>query len=89
MWTGGLSVLVDRQTASAAEVVAAALRAHDRALLHGEATFGKRSVEGLGLGRVGLLSSLPATGLEPDRPARPLQPRLRLPPRTPNVQEVS
>jgi carboxyl-terminal processing protease len=40
-----LTVLVDRQTASAAEVIAAALREHNRALLVGEPTYGKGVVQ--------------------------------------------
>jgi carboxyl-terminal processing protease len=40
-----LVVLVDRNTASAAEVVAAALEDHERALVAGEATFGKAAVQ--------------------------------------------
>jgi carboxyl-terminal processing protease len=40
-----LTVLVDRQTASAAEVIAAALSEHNRALLVGEPTYGKGVVQ--------------------------------------------
>lgn len=40
-----LIVLVNRNTASAAEVLAAALQEHDRALLVGEASFGKGVIE--------------------------------------------
>ena len=40
-----LVVLVDRNTASAAEVVAAALEDHERAVVVGEATFGKAAVQ--------------------------------------------
>ncbi len=42
---GGLVVLIDRHTASAAELVAAALAEHGRARLVGEPTFGKGSVQ--------------------------------------------
>jgi carboxyl-terminal processing protease len=42
---GPLVVLVDGDTASAAEVVTAALQDHDRALIVGEPTFGKGVVE--------------------------------------------
>lgn len=42
---GPLVVLIDRYTASAAELVAAALAEHGRARLVGEATFGKGSVQ--------------------------------------------
>ncbi|HSN97888.1 MAG TPA: S41 family peptidase [Candidatus Nanopelagicales bacterium] len=46
-WTFPLVILVDAGTASAAEVLAAALRAHGRALLAGGRTFGKASVQSL------------------------------------------
>ncbi|HLY60154.1 MAG TPA: S41 family peptidase [Terriglobia bacterium] len=41
-------VLVNQNTASAAEILAAALEEHDRAVLVGEPTFGKGVVEGVG-----------------------------------------
>ena len=44
---GPLIVLVNGNTASAAEVVAASLQEHDRALIVGEPTFGKGAVEGV------------------------------------------
>lgn len=44
-YSGPLIVLVNNETASAAEVVTAALEEHDRALIAGEPTFGKGVVE--------------------------------------------
>lgn len=46
-WTLPLAILVDGGTASAAEVLAAALQAHGRALLVGARTFGKASAQSL------------------------------------------
>jgi carboxyl-terminal processing protease len=45
LYRGPLAVLVDRHTASAAEVVAGALQAHGRAKVIGERTYGKGSAE--------------------------------------------
>ena len=42
-----LALLLDRQTASAAEMVAAAIRDYDRGVLVGQHTFGKGSVQGM------------------------------------------
>ncbi len=47
LFDGPLSVLVDGGTASAAEILAAALRDHNRALLIGEQTYGKSSIQAL------------------------------------------
>ena len=44
-WAGPLVVLIDEDTASAAEILAASLGAHDRATLIGRRTFGKGAVQ--------------------------------------------
>lgn len=82
--TGGLPlvVLVDRGSASAAEIVAGALQAHGRALILGERTFGKGSVQtvwplrngtGMRLTTARYYTpdgrSIQAEGIEPDVPA--------------------
>jgi len=46
-FTGPLMVLVDHATASTAEILAAALRDHNRALLIGTQTYGKSSIQAL------------------------------------------
>lgn len=46
-FSGPLVVLVNQDTASAAEVVAAALQDHDRGLIAGQGTFGKGVVESI------------------------------------------
>ena len=46
-WTGALSVLVGPQSASAAEIVAAAIQDHRRGLVVGAPTFGKGSAQSI------------------------------------------
>ncbi|MEZ6188076.1 MAG: S41 family peptidase [Planctomycetota bacterium] len=73
-WAGGLTVLVDGQTASAAELLAGALQAHDRAPLVGARTYGKVQVAALGRGPVGHTTSLSPHGLVPDASPRSRRP---------------
>ncbi|MDD5305828.1 MAG: S41 family peptidase [Deltaproteobacteria bacterium] len=80
-----LVVLVDNQSASAAEIIAGALRNHSRALLVGQTTFGKGSVQMVqpmpGGGALKLTSgqylipgdmSIQAVGVAPDLAVAPL-----------------
>ncbi len=80
-FTGPIAVLLDRHSASAAEVFAAALQHHRRAVVVGERSAGKTSVQQLFLlpsGDAMLLTvaklrrpdqSEPAGGIDPDLPA--------------------
>jgi carboxyl-terminal processing protease len=61
-------VLIDRGTASAAEIVAGALQDRDRAILVGETSFGKGTVqEWLDLGEVGGVKLTVSKWLTPDK----------------------
>lgn len=85
-----LIVLVDRESASAAEVVAAALEDHDRALVVGQRTYGKASVQAVrelsngaavklttAVFRTPNGSNLTGRGLTPDVVARDLPETIR------------
>jgi carboxyl-terminal processing protease len=62
-----LAVLIDRWTASAAEIVAAALRDNERAILVGRRTYGKASVQTLlDLSNGGAIKLTTATYLTPN-----------------------
>jgi carboxyl-terminal processing protease len=81
-WKGPLAVLVDAETASAAEMIAGALRAYRRAIVLGARTFGKGCAQeymdddaGVGVLRLSTLvyalpdgSPVQRTGLVPDIP---------------------
>ncbi|MDK1031794.1 MAG: S41 family peptidase, partial [Planctomycetia bacterium] len=44
-WDGPMALIIDRSSASAAEVVAAALKSHGRATLVGQPTYGKDALQ--------------------------------------------
>ncbi len=90
-----LVVLVDRRSASAAEIVAAALDSHARAVVAGQRTYGKTSVQSIReLSNGGALKLTTAVFLTPrgaDLTARGLRPDVRAidDPRTPRDEALA
>ena len=72
-YTFPVVLLVDRHTASAAEVFAGSLSAHGRAIVIGERTYGKGSAQTLVAGELGPRYATIATVTRPD--GEPLQGR--------------